>query len=73
MSELGAPPPRRIHDGSIRTILNQLESLKNMVNHTLDTRLDFYIEVRKFLKDTRVVGTRFTRNFMGNTKILVMI
>ncbi|XP_057326976.1 protein inscuteable homolog [Microplitis mediator] len=44
LSELGAPPPRRIHDGSVRTILNQLESLKNMVNHTLDTRLDFYIE-----------------------------
>ncbi|CAD6208052.1 GSCOCG00010326001-RA-CDS [Cotesia congregata] len=44
LSELGAPPPRRIHDGSARSILNQLEALKNMVNHNLDTRLDFYIE-----------------------------
>ncbi|KAK0086586.1 hypothetical protein PV325_002895 [Microctonus aethiopoides] len=44
LSELGAPPPRRIHDGSLRCILNQIESLNNMVNCNLNARLDFYIE-----------------------------
>ncbi|XP_063979773.1 protein inscuteable homolog [Diachasmimorpha longicaudata] len=42
--ELGAPPPRRIHEGSLRSILSQLESLENVVNSTVNTRLDFYIE-----------------------------
>ncbi|KAG8040136.1 hypothetical protein G9C98_000706 [Cotesia typhae] len=57
--ELGAPPPRRIHDGSTRSILNQLEALKNMVNHNLDTRLDFYIErvVRGLEKAPRESGS----------------
>lgn len=49
LSELGAPPPRRIHDGSLRSILSQLESLKNTVNNCLDTRLDFYIEVSSIM------------------------
>ncbi|XP_015119704.1 protein inscuteable homolog [Diachasma alloeum] len=44
LSELGAPPPRRIHEGSLRSILSQLESLENVVNCTVNTRLDFYIE-----------------------------
>ncbi|XP_011298174.1 protein inscuteable homolog [Fopius arisanus] len=44
LSELGAPPPRRIHEGSLRSVLSQLESLENVVNSTVNTRLDFYIE-----------------------------
>ncbi|XP_015607662.1 protein inscuteable homolog [Cephus cinctus] len=44
LSELGAPPPRRIQPSSLRTIIAQLESLRNDVDKALDTRLDFYIE-----------------------------
>ncbi|XP_034944621.1 uncharacterized protein insc [Chelonus insularis] len=44
LSELGAPPPRRIHDGSLKSILSQLRSLNDVVDSALDTRLDFYIE-----------------------------
>lgn len=46
LSELGAPPPRRIQQSSLKAILSQLERMKNYVDSTVDTRLDFYIEVR---------------------------
>lgn len=45
LSQLGAPPPRRIQQGSLRSILAQLQSMKTYVDDTIDTRLDFYIEV----------------------------
>ncbi|KAF7996528.1 hypothetical protein HCN44_002160 [Aphidius gifuensis] len=44
LSELGSAPLRRINGTSLRSILLQLETLKNIVNCALDTRLDFYIE-----------------------------
>lgn len=44
LSELGAPPPRRIQQTSLKAILAQLENMKNYVNSAVDTRLDFYIE-----------------------------
>lgn len=44
LSQLGAPPPRRIQQGSLRSILAQLQSMKAYVDGTIDTRLDFYIE-----------------------------
>ncbi|XP_029178325.1 protein inscuteable homolog [Nylanderia fulva] len=44
LSQLGAPPPRRIQQGSLRSIIAQLQSMKNYVDDTIDTRLDFYIE-----------------------------
>ncbi|XP_034193528.2 INSC spindle orientation adaptor protein [Osmia lignaria lignaria] len=44
LSELGAPPPRRIQQTSLKGILSQLESIKNYVDSAVDTRLDFYIE-----------------------------
>lgn len=44
LSELGAPPPRRIQQSSLKGILTQLESMKNYVESAIDTRLDFYIE-----------------------------
>ncbi|KAL6428048.1 hypothetical protein ACFW04_008434 [Cataglyphis niger] len=44
LSQLGAPPPRRIQQGSLRSILAQLHSMKTYVDGTIDTRLDFYIE-----------------------------
>lgn len=44
LSQLGAPPPRRIQQGSLRSILAQLQSMKTYVDGTIDTRLDFYIE-----------------------------
>lgn len=46
LSELGAPPPRRIQQINLKTILAQLESMKNYIDAAVDTRLDFYIEVR---------------------------
>lgn len=46
LSELGAPPPRRIQQTSLKAILAQLENMKNYVDSAVDTRLDFYIEVR---------------------------
>lgn len=46
LSELGAPPPRRIQQGNRRAVLSQLERLGSYVDKVLDTRLDFYIEVR---------------------------
>lgn len=45
LSQLGAPPPRRIQQGSLRSILAQLHNMKIYVDNTIDTRLDFYIEV----------------------------
>lgn len=45
LSHLGAPPPRRIQQGSLRNILAQLQNMKTYVDSTVDTRLDFYIEV----------------------------
>jgi len=45
LSQLGAPPPRRIQQGSLRSILAQLQNMKIYVDNTVDTRLDFYIEV----------------------------
>lgn len=45
LSQLGAPPPRRIQQGSLRSILAQLQNMKIHVDSTVDTRLDFYIEV----------------------------
>lgn len=45
LSQLGAPPPRRIQQGSLKSILAQLQSMKTYVNDMIDTRLDFYIEV----------------------------
>jgi len=45
LSQLGAPPPRRIQQGSLRSILAQLQSMKTYVDDTINTRLDFYIEV----------------------------
>lgn len=45
LSQLGAPPPRRIQQGSLRSILAQLQNMKIYVDSTVDTRLDFYIEV----------------------------
>lgn len=47
LSELGAPPPRRIQQSNLKGILSQLESMKNYVDSAVDTRLDFYIEVRE--------------------------
>nr|XP_003705880.1 PREDICTED: protein inscuteable homolog [Megachile rotundata]XP_012146666.1 PREDICTED: protein inscuteable homolog [Megachile rotundata]XP_012146668.1 PREDICTED: protein inscuteable homolog [Megachile rotundata]XP_012146669.1 PREDICTED: protein inscuteable homolog [Megachile rotundata]XP_012146670.1 PREDICTED: protein inscuteable homolog [Megachile rotundata] len=44
LSELGAPPPRRIQQTSLKAILSQLESIKTYVDSAVDTRLDFYIE-----------------------------
>ncbi|XP_011871349.1 PREDICTED: protein inscuteable homolog [Vollenhovia emeryi] len=44
LSQLGAPPPRRIQQGSLRSILAQLHNMKMYVDSTVDTRLDFYIE-----------------------------
>ncbi|XP_043468640.1 protein inscuteable homolog [Leptopilina heterotoma] len=44
LSDLGAPPPRRIHQGSLRSIIAQLENLKDVVDTALNTRLDFYVE-----------------------------
>lgn len=44
LSQLGAPPPRRIQQGSLRSILAQLQNMKMYVGSTVDTRLDFYIE-----------------------------
>ncbi|KAL0109917.1 hypothetical protein PUN28_013513 [Cardiocondyla obscurior] len=44
LSQLGAPPPRRIQQGSLRSILAQLQNMKMYVDSTVDTRLDFYIE-----------------------------
>ncbi|KAL6256826.1 hypothetical protein P5V15_011765 [Pogonomyrmex californicus] len=44
LSELRVPPPRRIQQGSLRSILAQLQNMKIYVDKTLDTRLDFYIE-----------------------------
>ncbi|KZC09259.1 PREDICTED: protein inscuteable homolog [Dufourea novaeangliae] len=44
LSELGAPPPRRIQQSSLKGILSQLETMRNYVNGAIDTRLDFYIE-----------------------------
>ncbi|XP_076767006.1 INSC spindle orientation adaptor protein [Xylocopa sonorina] len=44
LSELNAPPPRRIQQNSLKGILAQLERMKNYVDSTVDTRLDFYIE-----------------------------
>lgn len=49
LSQLGAPPPRRIQQGSLRSILAQLQSMKTYVDGTIDTRLDFYIEVGNFI------------------------
>lgn len=46
LSELGTPSPRRIQQNSLKGILAQLESMKNYVDSAVDTRLDFYIEVR---------------------------
>lgn len=45
LSQLGAPPPRRIQQGSLRSVLTQLQNMKIYVDSTIDTRLDFYIEV----------------------------
>lgn len=45
LSQLGAAPPRRIQQGSLRSILTQLQNMKIYVDNTVDTRLDFYIEV----------------------------
>ncbi|XP_011063410.1 PREDICTED: protein inscuteable homolog [Acromyrmex echinatior] len=44
LSQLGAPPPRRVQQGSLRSILAQLQNMKIYVDSTVDTRLDFYIE-----------------------------
>ncbi|XP_076249736.1 INSC spindle orientation adaptor protein [Calliopsis andreniformis] len=44
LSELGAPPPRRIQQSNLKGILSQLEKMKNYVDSAIDTRLDFYIE-----------------------------
>ncbi|XP_076626659.1 INSC spindle orientation adaptor protein [Colletes latitarsis] len=44
LSELGAPPPRRIQQSSLKGILVQLESMKTYVDSAVNTRLDFYIE-----------------------------
>lgn len=44
LSELGAPPPRRIQQSSLKGTLVQLESMKSYVDGVVDTRLDFYIE-----------------------------
>ncbi|XP_032671397.1 protein inscuteable homolog isoform X2 [Odontomachus brunneus] len=44
LSQLGAPPPRRIQQGSLRSVLAQLQNMKTYVDGTIDTRLDFYIE-----------------------------
>ncbi|GAB1867441.1 Protein inscuteable homologue C-terminal domain-containing protein [Camponotus japonicus] len=44
LSQLGAPPPRRIQQGSLKSILAQLQNMKTCVDDTIDTRLDFYIE-----------------------------
>ncbi|XP_043267700.1 protein inscuteable homolog isoform X2 [Venturia canescens] len=44
LSELGAPPPRRIQQGNLRSLLSQLDSLRSVVDSALDARLDFYIE-----------------------------
>lgn len=49
LSQLGAPPPRRIQQGSLRSILAQLQSMKTYVDGTIDTRLDFYIEVGQII------------------------
>ena len=45
VSELGAPPLRRIQQGNLRTTLTLLDSLGKYVESTIDKRLDFYIEV----------------------------
>lgn len=45
LSHLGAPPPRRIQQGSLKSILAQLQNMKIYVDSTVDTRLDFYTEV----------------------------
>ncbi|XP_076665381.1 INSC spindle orientation adaptor protein [Andrena cerasifolii] len=44
LSELGAPPPRRIQQSSLKGILSQLETMKNYIDSAVNTRLDFYIE-----------------------------
>lgn len=44
LSELGAPPPRRIQQNSLKGILSQLQAMKSYVDGAIDTRLDFYIE-----------------------------
>ncbi|EZA50922.1 hypothetical protein X777_10550 [Ooceraea biroi] len=44
LSQLGSPPPRRIQQGSLRSILAQLQNMKTHVDDSVNTRLDFYIE-----------------------------
>ncbi|KAI4495547.1 hypothetical protein M0802_008559 [Mischocyttarus mexicanus] len=44
LSKLGAPPPRRIQQTNLKGIIMQLESMKDYVDSTINTRLDFYIE-----------------------------
>ena len=46
LSELGAPPPRRIHQGSSRSINQQLKTMRIDIERALEPRLDFYIEVQ---------------------------
>ena len=51
LAALGAPPPRRIHQGSLKSMIAQLQNLKNVVDDVLNTRLDFYVEVSNLKKN----------------------
>lgn len=68
--QLGAPPPRRIQQSSLKSILTQLHGMKMYVDGTIDTRLDFYIEVGtcypRYLYPFKIVNvkTNHTRIFL---------
>lgn len=64
LTELGAPPPRRIQQSSLKGILTQLESMKNYVDGAVNTRLDFYIEV---------CGSNYYRLFIFIREILFLV
>lgn len=51
LSKLGAPPPRRIQQTNLKGILMQLDSMKDYVDSAINTRLDFYIEVRYLVQN----------------------
>ena len=59
LSQLGAPPPRRVQQGSLRSILAQLQNMKIYVDSTVDTRLDFYIEVSYIISIFIVVSSLY--------------
>ena len=69
LSELGAPPPRRIQQTSLKAMLAQLENMKNYVDSAVDTRLDFYIEVR--FNSHCIIHMHIYREIINNEKIYI--